>query len=69
MTKCVKSKEQPDFLVDRSRGSLVNTNLNKKLAYKKQRAILRSAQESTLRLNELENSFNAILGKMKNTND
>lgn len=69
MSQVAKSREQPDFLVDRSKGSLVNTNLKKKMAYKKQRNILRDAQSSTSKIIDLENAFNLLLHSVKSDHD
>lgn len=65
----VKSKEQPDFVVDRIHGTLLNTNTTKKEAYKTQRSLLIRAKKDSLRIADLENQLQMLIRLVRSKND
>lgn len=56
----IRAKDFPDFVVDRRHGSLINTNVQKLLAYKEERSKMRIMQDNSQRLDSLENDIRDI---------
>lgn len=50
----------PDFIVDRSRSVLLNTNTRKIETYKKERALLSKLHAKVKRIDRLENELSEI---------
>lgn len=60
MEPIFRAKENPDLIVDRNHGTLLNTNKNKLEAYKLERKRLQEANLNSNRINKLENELSEI---------
>ena len=56
----VRAKEAPDFVVDRSKGALINTNKNALQAHKLRKAREKRLDRLESRVDEMQESLNRI---------
>ena len=61
-----RAKENPDFVVDRNRSVLLNTNRGKLMAYKHERKRLQEARLNNDRINKLEQDLDEIKQLLRN---
>jgi len=60
-----RAKEYPDFTVDRNHGVLLNTNISKLEAYRRERQRLQESKLNNNRINKLEQDLTEIKQLLK----
>lgn len=60
MDPIFRAKENPDFVVDRNRSTLLNTNKGKLSVYKRERQRIQESRLNTDRIDKLEQDLSEI---------
>lgn len=65
----IRAKQAPDFVVDRSKGTLINTNKKELEAYKSRRTQLRKNKELSQRVDALEHKLELAIQLLSQQNN